>query len=114
MVDRTIINNLAVRVEPRGVITNPARLLTGPSGDPSVPQPIRTYATAQSFNGTAPAHDEEIYHCPTAYDGCGVEFKTLSGLLQHMESECCDVRKFRNQVTKTLDILTAQMGRIAL
>lgn len=135
-VKRTDVNNLAVRLDRGGIITNPSRLLTDSSGIRSAPRPIVSYATVQSFNGTAyecvlchrtfatlprldthldsPAHDEEIYHCPTAHDGCGVEFRTLSGLLQHIESECCDVRKFQNQVNKTLDVLTAKMGRIAL
>jgi hypothetical protein len=43
----------------------------------------------------SPVHEQNIYHCPGR--GCGREYKALSGLVQHIESESCGVMRF-NQV----------------
>lgn len=134
--NRASVNKLAIQSDSHGVFTNPNRLSAGSSDTPSEPEPSATPEITEVFVGAAyectlchrtfptfsrlsdhvqsPAHDPKIYHCPTAHDGGDVEFKTLSGLLQHGESECCDVRKSQNQATQTLDVLTARLGRIAL
>ncbi|EPE24819.1 C2H2 and C2HC zinc finger [Glarea lozoyensis ATCC 20868] len=40
----------------------------------------------------SPVHEQKIYQCPGR--GCGREYKALSGLVQHVESESCGVMRF--------------------
>lgn len=37
-------------------------------------------------------HEQNIYRCPKG--GCGREFRALSGLVQHVESESCGLMRF--------------------
>ncbi|KAM3065464.1 hypothetical protein ACMFMG_011648 [Clarireedia jacksonii] len=105
-VNRQKINAEIRRLDQNHVITN--RLLTYPSSTTST-------ATNRSWNGYAfecylcsrqtatlgalnkhlnsPAHEQNLYHCPKA--ACGKQFKLLSGLIQHVESESCGVMRFR-------------------
>lgn len=41
----------------------------------------------------SPRHNEELYHCPRL--DCGKEFMTLSGMMQHFESQTCQAYRFR-------------------
>lgn len=133
-IGRRRVNALAVKYDRNNVITNPNRLIAGPDGVALAPHIVHAYATERSFNGVAyecilchrtftaldrlnahlgsPTHDDKIYRCPVRYDGCGMEFKTLSGLMQHSESGTCEVRRFQTRVNSALDNLTARMGRI--
>lgn len=43
----------------------------------------------------SPVHDERIYQCKAALDGCGAAFATLAGLLQHVEGGQCAVDRGR-------------------
>ncbi|KAI0686939.1 hypothetical protein BC835DRAFT_428799 [Cytidiella melzeri] len=127
---RRAINNHVVRVDRDNIITNPSRLIAYHESSPV----LSTSATSASWNGRqyecflchmefrelpslnahlrSPAHDQEIYRCPTAYNGCGREFKTLSGLLSHVERSECGVTRFRGKVHDYLDDVTAGMGRL--
>jgi hypothetical protein len=40
------------------------------------------------------AHEQHIYKCPK--NGCGWPFKVLSGLIMHVESECCGLVSFED------------------
>jgi len=40
----------------------------------------------------SPAHERDLYHCPK--NSCGRQYKLLSGLIQHVESETCGVMRF--------------------
>ncbi|KAJ3530044.1 hypothetical protein NM688_g7767 [Phlebia brevispora] len=117
-ITRTDVNNIAAKFDTNRVITNPDRMLTG--GDDMLsylrPRIAPAYAMELSFNGTAyecilchrtfatlsrlhehmasPVHEAKIYHCPSRYGGCEIEFKTLSGLIRHVESQVCDVLHF--------------------
>jgi len=45
---------------------------------------------------SSPIHHEKVYQCPLSLEGCGKQFATLSGLLQHLEGVArCDL--VRNQ-----------------
>jgi len=122
--DRQAVNRVVRRYDTHNVITDPSRLLTGGSGDEDV-----TYvANDASWNGAAyecylcnntygslralnqhlasPRHQEKFYICRGV--SCGSRFTTLSGLWQHIESEKCDVIKFR-AVRTTMDSVLGQM-----
>lgn len=129
-VTRQIIDSTIVRYDRSNVITNPSRLLTSSNG----PVQQTVWATDLSWNGYAyecvichrtfgslgalnahlqsPAHADAIYRCPPSYGGCNMEFRTVSGLLQHVERGNCGVSRFRQQITNTLDGLTRQVHQI--
>lgn len=78
------------------------------------PLEMRITATAQAWNGRgyqcylcskefttldglnshlkSPVHEEKLYHCPQR--SCGREYKVLSGLVAHVESESCGLMPF--------------------
>jgi hypothetical protein len=71
----------------------------------------RTFQTLPSLNAhlSSPAHTASIYRCPPQHNGCGLEFKTLSAVLSHIERSQCGVTRFRKQVTGVLDGVTQGM-----
>jgi len=120
-VSREAIDLLVVTFDRNNVITNSNRLLKAPDGSYVPPATmIVSSATKKSWNGAAyecvlchrefrslsalnshlqsPAHADKIYRCPKGHSGCGTQFKTLSGLVQHVESGSCGVRKFKKQI----------------
>ena len=120
---RAMVNRIVTSLDKNGVITNPARLIGGPSsGSGGV---THTWATTRAWNGSAyecylchrkfatlprlnqhlasPAHAEKMYHCPVVLRGCGAEFRTLSGFCQHMESEQCGVHRFKDAMDRYID-----------
>ncbi|KAH8807236.1 hypothetical protein F5884DRAFT_899669 [Xylogone sp. PMI_703] len=42
----------------------------------------------------SPIHQESLYHCPNR--GCRKDFKTLAGIINHLESESCGCTRFEN------------------
>ncbi|KIP01430.1 hypothetical protein PHLGIDRAFT_123352 [Phlebiopsis gigantea 11061_1 CR5-6] len=60
----------------------------------------------------SPAYAERVYDCPSVFVGCGVQFTTLSGLMQHVESGSCGVQRFQRQVDSPMDTLTSGMRRL--
>lgn len=56
-----------------------------------------------------PAHEQDIYKCPPDWEGCRAEFKTLSGLMQHVESGCCGVKRFKKRLRNAVDEMTSTM-----
>lgn len=78
------------RVERRRV-----RMLLVP---PHIP---RTLLLNQHLHSRAHAHTP--YRCPAVGKGCEAEFGTLSGLWQHMESERCNVRRFRKELEAVVE-----------
>ncbi|KAF9805514.1 hypothetical protein IEO21_09012 [Rhodonia placenta] len=127
------VNKLAVRYDETNIVTNASRLLTGPDGHMQPKLPVVSIATSLSFNGTqfecflchrafktlgrlnehlaSPAHDDEIYKCPALWDGCGAEFRTLSGLCQHVESETCGIRRFNRHMQNVISEVTTAVGK---
>ncbi|KIK30008.1 hypothetical protein PISMIDRAFT_672021 [Pisolithus microcarpus 441] len=125
-VDRQKVNRYVRDMDRNNIITDPSRLLTG--GDDTVDY----IATVGSWNGrayecvlchsqfkalsdlnrhlTSPRHQSKIYKCPLST--CGVRFRTLSALCQHIESERCGIMKFQ-AVRNTLDNMLTGVGRIA-
>ena len=130
---RSELNRIVARADHKNVITNPSRLISGPDG-PTPPTVTKTWATERSWNGSAyecflchatfrslmalnthlnsPRHQEKIYRCPNRTT-CGVEFRTLSALTQHVEAEKCGVHRFK-EVQDALDSLISGVRRIAL
>ncbi|GBE86770.1 hypothetical protein SCP_1000120 [Sparassis crispa] len=135
-VTREGVDRVAVRIDRGGIITNPARLIRGPDGQTTAPSStsVETWATERSWNGSSyecflchrtyrtlhalnmhlrsPAHADRIYRCPAAWRGCGREFRTLSALCQHVESEQCSVHRFSNEMQTVIDTFSSNL-RIA-
>ncbi|KAI9163389.1 hypothetical protein HJFPF1_04999 [Paramyrothecium foliicola] len=57
------------------------------------------------------AHRQALYHCP--HSTCRMEFKSLGGLLMHLESETCGYTRFEN-VQTALESFTGLTNRITL
>lgn len=51
----------------------------------------------------SPRHEAKIYKCPPTYLGCEEQFSTFSGLVQHMESEKCDVHSFKSHEIEEIE-----------
>ncbi|KZT26764.1 hypothetical protein NEOLEDRAFT_1177345 [Neolentinus lepideus HHB14362 ss-1] len=124
-IDRARVNAFVRSIDPHNLITK--RLITGPSGSNTTVQ--STVATEAAWNGycyeyyfcpcefqtlaalnqhlNSPAHEAKIYKCPH----CQIEFRCVSGLVQHVESEKCGVYKF--PATKSvMDSITTGMRRL--
>ncbi|CAE6523213.1 unnamed protein product [Rhizoctonia solani] len=105
---RQRLNRLIAERDTSNFITNPNRLITGTTD---------TWATEHAWNGYAyecyfchkvfrslpqlnqhlasPAHEQTLYHCPQLGHGCQAQFKTASGLCQHIEGGSCGVMRFK-------------------
>ncbi|RPD70226.1 hypothetical protein L226DRAFT_539078 [Lentinus tigrinus ALCF2SS1-7] len=133
---RAIVDKLATKLDKGGVITNPARMIGGPSSLPEKPTVTKMWATERAWNGSAyecylchrgygslpalnahlrsPAHGEKLYRCPTRRHGCGREFRTLSAFVQHVESGSCGVRRFLVEIDQAIGQLSRNMKRLTL
>jgi hypothetical protein len=130
---RDQLNRMVVRMDRNNAITNPARLIGGPGGY-SPANVTTSWATERSWNGYAyecflchntfrtlhalnahlqsPRHQEKIYRCPNR-QACGLEFRVLSALTQHVESGKCGVSRFK-EVQDVIDSLSSSVRRITL
>jgi hypothetical protein len=54
----------------------------------------RQFASLHALNNhiKSPVHEQNLYRCPKL--SCRREYKALSGLVQHVESESCGVMRF--------------------
>ncbi|KAJ8058561.1 hypothetical protein OCU04_012739 [Sclerotinia nivalis] len=70
------------------------------------------FNTLQGLNGhlSSPVHEQKIYRCPGFR--CAREFKSLSGLVQHIESESCGVMKFSNVQNTARGGINNMVGRM--
>ena len=134
-VTRQKINRAAARHDTQHIITIPSRMLAYAQHG-TAPSVVSTLATERSWNGQAyecflchrefktlvglndhlrsPVHEERMYRCPLGYAGCGAEFKALSALCQHVESETCGIRRFNRQMQDYLGDLTRNMNRLGI
>lgn len=132
-VTRAQVDAFVARKDRRNVITNPNRMIKGPDGSQRPPEETEYWATQRSWNGWAyecflcaaefntlgslnahlksPRHRSLIYRCPQS--SCGMQFRVLSALSQHVESGSCGVRKHR-QVQNLMDQLTSNFRMIAI
>ena len=123
--NRTKINNIVQRMDRNNVITKP--MLTMPGYDR-----VEMIATERAWNGSyyecylchrdfsslralnqhvqSPAHEQNIYHCPKA--GCGRNYKLLSGLIQHVESESCGLMRFSQVQQQAKNGIQNMVGRM--
>ncbi|KAF9532126.1 hypothetical protein CPB83DRAFT_760326 [Crepidotus variabilis] len=123
---RSTVNQFVRQYDTSNFITDPSRLLTGASETQ-----ITHIASDAAWNGRAfecylchsqhpslkglnqhlssPKHEDQIYVCPGP--SCRTRFSTLSGLVQHIESERCDVLKFK-VVQRGMESLFGTMGRL--
>ena len=126
---RRMIDALVASVDVGGVITDPTRMLEygGGAGSRRGKAAVtEVRATERAWNGreyecylcpgykgfktlarlnqhlASPAHADKIYRCPPLLSGCSREFKTLSGLVQHVESERCGVRRFKARMDRAI------------
>ncbi|ELU45831.1 zinc-finger double-stranded RNA-binding domain-containing protein [Rhizoctonia solani AG-1 IA] len=122
---RQKLNRLIAERDSSNFITNPNRLLTGST---------ETWATQKAWNGHAyecyfchkefrslaqlnqhlasPVHEQPLYHCPKLGHGCRAQFKTASGLCQHIEDGSCGVARFK-AIQDSMEILVRGVRRIA-
>jgi hypothetical protein len=131
-ITRQQIDRLISQWDRNGMITDPSRMLEGPSGRRGYPyEPEPTYtATEKAWNGEAyecyfchrtwprlnslQAHlssgmhsaTQGMYHCPP--NGCQAKFAKLSALVQHIEHGSCGVRRFQ-YVDRAIQSLTSGM-----
>jgi hypothetical protein len=109
------------------VITRPMIELPGYSN-------FETIATGRSWNGSgyecylchreltslnglsiylkSPFHDQYIYKCPGR--GCGKQYKVLSGLVQHVESESCGLMRFTAVQSQAQNEIQNMVGRMIM
>ncbi|PMD41398.1 hypothetical protein L207DRAFT_457845 [Hyaloscypha variabilis F] len=105
--NRQKLNHMVHQLDRKNIITRPMLTLPGYSN-------VETFATDRSWNGRAyecylcnreftslnglnnhiksPVHEQNLYRCPKI--SCGREYKLLSGLVQHFESESCGIMRF--------------------
>lgn len=129
-VTRQILDGTVTNLDRYNIITNPDRLICDSNG----PGRTTIWASERCWNGhsyecylchrefstlhalnshvQSPAHDESTYRCPPRWGGCDQEFVTLSGLFQHVESECCGVQRFQRNVNSAIGSLTGGMMMI--
>lgn len=115
--NRNQVNRLAVQYDRNNVITKPNRLLTGGGSSSGLYAFTTTtfIVSNKAHNGQAwecylcnsefrrkadlqkhldsPRHQEKMYRCPRS--DCRKEFTTLSGFMQHVESQACEAYRFR-------------------
>ncbi|KAJ8063419.1 hypothetical protein OCU04_008639 [Sclerotinia nivalis] len=72
----------------------------------------REFNTLQGLNGhlNSPVHEQKIYRCPGPR--CAREFKLLSSLVQHVESETCGLMKFSNVQNTARGGINNMVGRM--
>ncbi|KAF9532125.1 hypothetical protein CPB83DRAFT_848392 [Crepidotus variabilis] len=131
-VDRKTINKLVHKYDKNHIITDPSRLIGGASSNDS-DEDVEDIATERSWNGfgyecyfcqkefptlkrlnqhlASPVHKAQIYRCPGRH--CEAHFSTLSALVQHIESQKCDVYENR-AVKKDMETIFKQMGRLTM
>jgi len=112
-ITRPVVNKVVVRLDAHSIITNPNRLIAGPDGY-KPPEPTHPLATESAWNGsswscflcssvfkslrglnchlTSQVHDEAIYRCPNK-GTCKREFKALSLLCAHVQTNKCGVNQ---------------------
>jgi len=105
--NRQKINDIVRQMDRNNVITRPMIEMPGYTN-------IEQYATEQSWNGyhfecylcgkgfgrlyglnnhlRSPVHEQKMYRCPGP--ACAKTYGTLSGLVQHIESESCGLMRF--------------------
>ncbi|KAI0087481.1 hypothetical protein BDY19DRAFT_953961 [Irpex rosettiformis] len=130
---RRNLNAMVIGADTNNVITNPARLI-GYGQETS--QVVNTWATGNAWNGhnfecvlchrefrllsalnahlNSPAHEQNIYRCPTQFNGCAGEYRTLSALLSHIERSECGVARFRSRLTIALDNVASGVRRLTI
>lgn len=123
--NRAKINDMVRRLDRNNVITRP--LLTMPGYDK-----VETIATERAWNGynyecyfctrgfetlqalnqhiKSPVHEQAMYRCPKA--SCRRQYKVLSGLIQHVESESCGVMRFNQVQQQAKNGIQNMVGRM--
>jgi hypothetical protein len=128
-ITRGMIDRYAIENDVQRVVTNERHLITAGGANDYPWTPAISYsATSLAWNGQAyecylchsnfkelnrlnqhlasPRHSNSqnpIYHCPPG--GCGAEFTTCSGLVQHIERGNCGVHQYRFVQTAIDDLL---------
>lgn len=114
-VDRARIDKFVRQLDKHNLITKPSGLVTWDGTRYDDTTSVTYTATSKCFNGSgyecylchrefqtlpalnqhlsSPKHQDEQYICPLA--SCRVNFRTLSGFCQHVESQRCGVSRFR-------------------
>jgi hypothetical protein len=122
--DRQKINEAIRKLDRNNIITNANRMITY--------ETTETIATDRAWNGynyecyfctrefntlralnqhlKSPAHEQNMYRCPKS--GCGKNYKLLSGLVQHVESESCGLMRFSQVQHLALNGISKMVGKM--
>ena len=123
--NRHKINHMVHQLDRNNVITRPMITLPGYNN-------VENIATNRAWNGGAfecylctrefntlnglnchirsPVHEQNLYRCPKV--GCGREYKLLSGLVQHVESESCGIMRFGMVQAQARNGIQNMVGRM--
>ncbi|KAM7196068.1 hypothetical protein V8F33_006360 [Rhypophila sp. PSN 637] len=104
--------------DPQGVIS---KKLIGWSGDATYEVTtrfwdgdcFRCYLCGRGFGSlsslrahiNSPTHQQALYHCPNRR--CGMEFKALASVINHLESETCGAMRFETVQRRITDIVSS-------
>ncbi|KAI0698767.1 hypothetical protein C8Q76DRAFT_771882 [Earliella scabrosa] len=132
---RKMVDDLIRKIDRSNIITNPNRMIGGPASSSRSPTVTGEWATERAWNGFAyecyschrtyrelahlnahlrsPAHAEKIYRCPSAWGGCGADFRTLSAFCQHMENAQCGVHRFKSHFDRYIENIPRSRGLLA-
>jgi len=124
-INRQKINEAVRNLDRNNVITRP--MITMPGYDN-----VQTIATERSFNGSyyecclcprefgtlqglnahmrSPVHEQAMYRCPKR--SCGTNFRLLSSLVQHVESESCGAMQFGQVQQQARNGIHNMVGRM--
>lgn len=125
--NRQKINQAVQIMDRNNVITKPMVILPGYTN-------VEEIATARAWNGSgyecylcrkefnglhglnnhlkSPVHEQAIYRCPGR--GCGREYKVLSGLVQHVESESWGLMRFATVQSQAKNGIQGMVGRMIM
>ncbi|KAE8441996.1 hypothetical protein EG329_003932 [Mollisiaceae sp. DMI_Dod_QoI] len=124
-INRTTLNDTIRRLDRNNVITKLMITMPGYTN-------VELIATERSWNGynyecylcprefgtlrsldshiKSPVHEQNLYRCPGR--GCGREYKLLSGLIQHVESETCGLMRFTMVQQQAKNGIQSMVGRM--
>ncbi|KAK3376579.1 hypothetical protein B0T24DRAFT_222474 [Lasiosphaeria ovina] len=68
----------------------------------------REFTTLRGLNQhlNSPAHQQALYHCPNR-TRCGMDFKTLAAIINHLESESCQFMRFEAVQNRFTNIVSS-------
>lgn len=131
---RAALRKYVLKADRNNIITNPARMIADSSNNNGPRNGM--YATEKARNSDgyyecilcpriftslsalnrhygSSAHESKVFRCPNHNSGCPKHFKTLAGVIQHMEDGYCGARDSRYVQDRVNDLMR-DMGKLRL